>query len=67
MSTQAIYNYRKVDEQLITGGQPTEEDLKSAADEFRSSIWQGSDEPVWEAFIDRVKAQIADSSRSDVS
>jgi uncharacterized protein (TIGR01244 family) len=33
MSTQEIYNYRKVDDQLITGGQPTEEQLKSAADE----------------------------------
>ena len=33
MSTQEIYNYRKVDDQLATGGQPTEEQLKSAADE----------------------------------
>jgi len=33
MSTQAIYNYRKVDDQYITGGQPTEENLRSAADE----------------------------------
>ena len=156
MSTEAIYNYRKVDEQLITGGQPTEEDLQSAADEgfrtvinlapinpryslddeeglvrslgmlyqhipvewdnptasdfaafervmqklpegktlihcaanfrvtafyslyalkhmgwsaaqadeFRASIWQGSDYPVWEAFIGDVKAQIAGSSAS---
>ena len=33
MSTQEIYNYRKVDDRLITGGQPSEEQLKSAADE----------------------------------
>jgi protein tyrosine phosphatase (PTP) superfamily phosphohydrolase (DUF442 family) len=33
MSTQEIYNYRKVDDQIATGGQPTEEQLKSAADE----------------------------------
>jgi protein tyrosine phosphatase (PTP) superfamily phosphohydrolase (DUF442 family) len=152
MSTQDIYNYRKVDDQYITGGQPTEENLKSAADEgfqtvinlatinprysledeaglvqslgmlyhhipvewdnptesdfaafervmqaqpdaktlihcaanfrvtafyslyalkylgwsaahadaFRASIWQGSDYPVWEAFISHMRAQIAD-------
>ena len=150
MSTQEIVNYRKVDDQLITGGQPTEEQLKSAADEgvktvinlatinprysledeeglvcslgmtyyhipddwenpqesdleafeavvkqlaeektlihcaanfrvtafyslyamkhlgwseaqadeFRASIWQGSDHPVWESFISRMKAKI---------
>jgi uncharacterized protein (TIGR01244 family) len=29
------------------------------ADEFRASIWQGSDYPVWEAFIGDMKAQIA--------
>ena len=31
MSTQEIYNYRKVDELTITGGQPTEEQLRAAA------------------------------------
>jgi len=156
MSTESIYNYRKVDDRLITGGQPTEEDLKAAADEgfrtvinlapinpryslddeeglvqslgmmyhhipidwenptasdfaafervmqalpegktiihcaanfrgtafyslyalkhlgwstaqgdeFRASIWQGSDYPIWEAFIDNMKKQIADPSTS---
>src|SRR5258706_8402402 len=156
MSTKAIYNYREVDDQCITSGQPTEEDLKSAAaegfqtvinlatinprysledeaglvqslgmlyhhipvdwdnptesdfaafeqvmqglhdgktlihcaanfrvtafyslyalkhlgwtasqaDTFRASIWQGSDYPVWEAFISHVKAQIADPHTS---
>jgi uncharacterized protein (TIGR01244 family) len=39
MSTEAIYHYLKVDDQLITGGQPTEEQLKSAAAEgFRTVI-----------------------------
>lgn len=33
MSTQEIVNYRKVDDRFITGGQPSEEQLKSAADE----------------------------------
>jgi uncharacterized protein (TIGR01244 family) len=33
MSTDSLYNYRKVDDQLITGGQPTEEQLRAAADE----------------------------------
>jgi uncharacterized protein (TIGR01244 family) len=33
MSTQEIYNYRKVNDQLITGGKPTAEQLKSAADD----------------------------------
>jgi protein tyrosine phosphatase (PTP) superfamily phosphohydrolase (DUF442 family) len=159
MSTQTIYNYRKVDDQIITGGQPTEEELRSAADEgfrtvinlapidpryslhdevglvqslgmiyhqipvdwqhptdsdfaafegvmnalpagktlihcaanfrvtafyslyalkhlgwsqaradaFRASIWQGSHEPVWEAFIARLTAQITDPSRAHLS
>jgi protein tyrosine phosphatase (PTP) superfamily phosphohydrolase (DUF442 family) len=150
MSTEAIYNYRKVDEQIVTGGQPTAEQLESAAeegfttvinlatlnprysledeagvvgslgmtychipvdwehpterdfetfekvvqelkpgktlihcaanfrvtafyalyalkhlgwsqaqaDEFRASIWQGSDYPVWERFVDQMKAKI---------
>jgi uncharacterized protein (TIGR01244 family) len=150
MSTQEIYNYRPVNDALITGGQPTEDQLKSAAeegiktvinlatlnsrtslpdeaglvrslgmtyhhipvewdnpkesdfaafeqimqqsgkgktllhcaanyrvtafyglfalkylgwsehqaDEFRATIWEGSDHPVWEAFIRRMKAKI---------
>jgi protein tyrosine phosphatase (PTP) superfamily phosphohydrolase (DUF442 family) len=33
MSTEAIRNYRKVGDQLITGGQPTEQQLRDAADE----------------------------------
>lgn len=33
MSTSEIYNYIKVNENLITGGQPTAEQLKSAAAE----------------------------------
>ena len=33
MSTQDIYNCRKVDDRLITGGQPTEEQLREAARE----------------------------------
>ncbi len=33
MSTQEIYNYRKVDDRLILGGQPTEGQLKAAAEE----------------------------------
>ena len=33
MSTQDIYNYRKVNDQLITGGQPKEDQLRSAAAE----------------------------------
>jgi protein tyrosine phosphatase (PTP) superfamily phosphohydrolase (DUF442 family) len=156
MRTQEIYNYRKVDEQVITGGQPSEEHLRAAAaegfrsvinlapisphyslddepglveslgmtyhhipidwdqptaadfaafeqvmqalpaektfihcaanfrvtafyslyaqkhmgwsaaqaDAFRASIWQGSDYPVWEAFIGRMQAQISAPSRS---
>lgn len=151
MSTQEIKNYLKVDERLITGGQPTEEQLRSAAgegitavinlaalnaayaladeaglvrslgmayhqipvewedpkdsdfeafervmqqlpegrtlihcgvnfrvtafyslyalkhlgwteaqaDEFRASIWRGSDYPVWETFVANMKARIA--------
>ena len=150
MNTQAIYNYRQVNDHLITGGQPNAEQLKAAAeegyttvvnlaptnpqasmedeeglvhslgmayyhipvawdnpqdgdfqafeqvmkacaadkmlihcvanfrvtafyslyalknlgwseaqaDEFRASIWQGSDYPVWERFIRQMKAQI---------
>src|SRR5512147_1703691 len=33
MSTSDIYNYLKVNDQLVTGGQPTAEQLKSAAAE----------------------------------
>jgi protein tyrosine phosphatase (PTP) superfamily phosphohydrolase (DUF442 family) len=33
MSTESIYNYRKVDDQTITGGQPTAEQLRAAAAE----------------------------------
>ena len=33
MSTQDIYNYRKVNDQLFTGGQPKEDQLRSAAAE----------------------------------
>ncbi len=39
MNTKAIYNYRKVNDHLITGGQPTEEQLRSAATEgFRTVV-----------------------------
>ena len=39
MSIQEIYNYRPVNEQLITGGQPKEEQLKVAAAEgFKAVI-----------------------------
>ena len=154
MSTQDIYNFRRVNDQLITGGQPTEEQLRAAAaegvttvinlapinpryslpdepglvrslgmayyhipvdweepkpsdfeafesvmqdmppgktlvhcaanfrvtafyalyalkhlgwseaqgDEFRASVWQGSDYPVWEDFIARMKADIQHTS-----
>lgn len=33
MSIEEIYQYRKVDDQLITGGQPTEEHLQAVAGE----------------------------------
>ena len=33
MSTQDIYNYIKVDERTVTAGQPTEDQLRSAAAE----------------------------------
>lgn len=33
VSTQDIFNHRKVDDQLVTGGFPTEEQLRSAAEE----------------------------------
>jgi protein tyrosine phosphatase (PTP) superfamily phosphohydrolase (DUF442 family) len=39
MSTKEIYNYIKVDDQLITGGQPTEEQIKASAEEgFKAVI-----------------------------
>ncbi len=38
MGTQAIYNYRKVDERHATGGQPTEEQLQGAAAEGYATI-----------------------------
>jgi uncharacterized protein (TIGR01244 family) len=39
MSTPAIYHSLKVDDQLLTSGQPTEEQLKSAAEEgFKTVI-----------------------------
>lgn len=39
MSTPAIYHSLKVNDQLLTGGQPTEEQLKSAAEEgFKTVI-----------------------------
>jgi protein tyrosine phosphatase (PTP) superfamily phosphohydrolase (DUF442 family) len=33
---------------------------KAQADDFRASIWQGSDYPVWEAFIGDMQTRIAD-------
>lgn len=38
MSSQDIYNYRKVDERFITGGQPTEEQLRSVAAEGVTTV-----------------------------
>jgi uncharacterized protein (TIGR01244 family) len=39
MSIEDIYNYRKVDDTLITGGQPTEEQIREVAgDGFRTVI-----------------------------
>jgi protein tyrosine phosphatase (PTP) superfamily phosphohydrolase (DUF442 family) len=38
MSIQDIYNYHKVDDQVITGGQPTAEQLKSAAEEGFNTV-----------------------------
>lgn len=46
MSTQDIYNYRKVDDHTITGGQPTAEQLKAAAKEgFQIVINLATNEP----------------------
>lgn len=38
MSTQEIYNYIKVDDRLITGGQPTEAQLRDAAAEGFTAV-----------------------------
>ena len=38
MSTEDIYNYLKVNERLITGGQPTEAQLQDAADEGFTAV-----------------------------
>jgi protein tyrosine phosphatase (PTP) superfamily phosphohydrolase (DUF442 family) len=39
MKSESIYHYLEVDDQLITGGQPTEEQLRAVADEgFRTVI-----------------------------
>jgi uncharacterized protein (TIGR01244 family) len=38
VSTQDIYNYRRMNDQLITGGQPNEEQIKSAADEGVTTV-----------------------------
>jgi uncharacterized protein (TIGR01244 family) len=38
MSTQDIYNYRQVNDRLITGGQPDEAQLKSAAAEGFTTV-----------------------------
>lgn len=38
MSTSEIFNYRQVNDQLITAGQPTEEQLKAAADEGFTTV-----------------------------
>ena len=38
MSTEEIFNYVKVDERLITGGQPTEDQLRDAAAEGYTAV-----------------------------
>ena len=38
---------------------------EAQADEFRASIWRGSDYPVWEAFIQHMQAQIVQGRTSD--
>ena len=38
MNTEEIYNYRKVNDQISTGGQPTEEQLRAAATEGFSTV-----------------------------
>lgn len=37
-TTQDIYNYRRVNDNLITGGQPTEDQVRAAADEGFSTV-----------------------------
>jgi protein tyrosine phosphatase (PTP) superfamily phosphohydrolase (DUF442 family) len=38
MSTQDIYNYRKVNDQISTGGQPTEDQLRAVAAEGFTTV-----------------------------
>jgi len=38
LGTEAIYNYRKVDDQIITGGQPTAGQLEAAAAEGFATV-----------------------------
>lgn len=38
MSTEEIFNYRKVNDGLITGGQPQEEQLRAAAEEGVTTV-----------------------------
>jgi protein tyrosine phosphatase (PTP) superfamily phosphohydrolase (DUF442 family) len=38
MSTKGIYNYIKVNDQIITGGQPTEDQLRTAASEGFTTV-----------------------------
>lgn len=38
MSTEKIYNYRRVNDRISTGGQPTEEQLRSAAAEGFTTV-----------------------------
>jgi protein tyrosine phosphatase (PTP) superfamily phosphohydrolase (DUF442 family) len=38
MSTEDIYNFRKVNDRLITGGQPTGEQLKAAAEDGFTTV-----------------------------
>ena len=38
MSTQDLHNYRRVNDRISTGGQPTREQLRSAADEGFSAV-----------------------------
>lgn len=46
MSTQDIYNFHKVNDQVITGGQPTAEQLKSAAEEgFKTVVNLATERP----------------------
>ena len=38
MSTEDIYNYRRVNDRISTGGQPTEDQLRSAAAEGFTTV-----------------------------